>query len=150
MAMACSVSVTVPIWLSLISAELPMPRAMARVMMAGLVQKMSSPTSSVAPPRRAVSAIQRAEFLDLGAGDHVALLSGARRRVVRDLGPGHREEHGLMPVTPADEVRRRAVGPVDPDDLCVTILVAPVDAPDRQFVSHLCSHGDLLLRSSAW
>ena len=35
-----------------------MPRAMAAVMMAGLVQKMSSPTSSVVPPRRAVSAIQ--------------------------------------------------------------------------------------------
>ena len=57
-AMACSVSVTVPIWLSLISAELPMCRAMARVMMAGLVQKMSSPTSSVVAPRRVVSAIQ--------------------------------------------------------------------------------------------
>ncbi len=56
--MACSVSVTVPIWLSLISAALPIPRAMAPVMMAGLVQKMSSPTSSVVPPRRAVSAIQ--------------------------------------------------------------------------------------------
>ena len=56
--MACRVSVTVPIWLSLISAELPMPRSMAAVMMAGLVQKMSSPTSSVVAPRRAVSAIQ--------------------------------------------------------------------------------------------
>jgi len=56
--MACSVSVTVPIWLSLINEELPMWRSMARAMMAGLVQKMSSPTSSVEAPRRAVSAIQ--------------------------------------------------------------------------------------------
>ena len=46
-AIACRVSVTVPIWLSLISAALPMPRSMALVMMAGLVQKMSSPTSSM-------------------------------------------------------------------------------------------------------
>ena len=38
---------TVPIWLSLISAALAMPRPMAAVMMAGLVQKLSSPTSSV-------------------------------------------------------------------------------------------------------
>jgi hypothetical protein len=70
--------------------------------------------------------------------------------VVRDLGPRRREEHGLVPVPPADQVRRRAVGPVDPDDLTVTILVALVDAPDSQFVSNLCSHGDLFFRSSAW
>jgi hypothetical protein len=63
--------------------------------------------------------------------------------VVRDLGPGRREEHGLVPVAPADQVRRRAIGPVDPDDLTATILVALVDTPDRQFVSDLCSHGDL-------
>src|SRR5450759_2437345 len=45
MAMASRVSVTVPIWFSLIRAALPMPSAMAVVMMAGLVQKLSSPTS---------------------------------------------------------------------------------------------------------
>jgi hypothetical protein len=45
MDMASRVSVTVPIWLSLISDALPIPQAMAWVMMAGLVQKMSSPTS---------------------------------------------------------------------------------------------------------
>ena len=56
-AIASCVSVTVPIWFSLISAALPMPRLMAVVMMAGFVQKMSSPTSSVVWPRRAVSAI---------------------------------------------------------------------------------------------
>jgi hypothetical protein len=35
----------------------------------------------------------------------------------------------------------RDLGPVDPDDLTVTIIVALVDAPDRQFASNLCSHG---------
>ena len=53
-AIARSVSVTVPIWLSLISEALVMPRSMALVMMAGLVQKLSSPTSSTVCPRRAV------------------------------------------------------------------------------------------------
>ena len=57
-AMACRVSVTVPIWLSLISDALAIPRSMARAMIAGLVQKLSSPTSSTWPPSRAVSAIQ--------------------------------------------------------------------------------------------
>ena len=56
--MASRVSVTVPIWFSLISDALAIPRSMARVMIAGLVQKLSSPTSSVLPPSRAVSAIQ--------------------------------------------------------------------------------------------
>jgi hypothetical protein len=70
--------------------------------------------------------------------------------MMRDLGPGRREEHGLAPVAPADQVQWRAVGPVDPDDLTVTILVALMDAPDGQFVSDLCSHGDLLFRPSAW
>ena len=36
---------TVPIWLSLISAALAIPSVMAAAMMAGLVQKLSSPTS---------------------------------------------------------------------------------------------------------
>jgi hypothetical protein len=56
--MASRVSVTVPIWLSLISEALPMPRLMAAEMIAGLVQKMSSPTSSTVPPSRLVSVIQ--------------------------------------------------------------------------------------------
>jgi hypothetical protein len=60
MAMASSVSVTVPIWLSLISEELPMPRSMAPAMMPGFVQKMSSPTNSVVVPSRLVSATQPA------------------------------------------------------------------------------------------
>jgi hypothetical protein len=47
--------VTVPIWFSLISEALPMPRSMALAMIAGLVQKMSSPTSSVMAARRLVS-----------------------------------------------------------------------------------------------
>jgi len=42
----------------LISDAFAMPRPMASVMMAGLVQKLSSPTSSTELPRRAVSAIQ--------------------------------------------------------------------------------------------
>src|ERR1700745_3839322 len=67
-------------------------------------------------------------------------LSGAPGRVMRNLGPGRREEHGLAPVPPADHVRRRAVGPVDPDDLAVTLLVALVATLDRQLVAHLCSH----------
>src|ERR1035437_1808269 len=58
MAMASRVSVTVPIWFSLIRAALPMPSAMAVVMMAGLVQKLSSPTSCTCPPSRAVSSFQ--------------------------------------------------------------------------------------------
>jgi hypothetical protein len=64
--------------------------------------------------------------------------------VVRDLGPGRREEYALVPVPPADYVGWRSVGPVDPDDFPVPILVALVDAPDRQFVSDFCSHDDLL------
>jgi hypothetical protein len=60
--------------------------------------------------------------------------------MMRDLGAGRREEYGLVPVAPADDVRRRAVGPVDLDDLAVTLLVALVAPLDRQLVSHLCSH----------
>jgi len=82
-----------------------------------------------------------AELLDLRAGDHDASLSGALGRVMGDLGPGCREEHGLVPVTPADHVRRRAVCPVDPEYLAVTLFVTLVAALDRQFVSHFCSHG---------
>ena len=47
---AAMVSVRVPIWLSLIRAELAMSSSMPRAMMAGLVQKMSSPTSSMVAP----------------------------------------------------------------------------------------------------
>jgi hypothetical protein len=50
--------VTVPIWLSLISEALAMPRSIAEAMIAGLVQKLSSPTSSTWPPSRLVSSIQ--------------------------------------------------------------------------------------------
>jgi len=50
--MASRVSVTVPIWFSLISAALPMPRSMALVMIAGLVQKMSSPGPRGRPVRQ--------------------------------------------------------------------------------------------------
>jgi hypothetical protein len=45
-----------------------------------------------------------------------------------------------VPVPPADQVRRRTIGSVDPDDLAVAVLVALVNAPDRQLVSDLCSH----------
>jgi len=48
-----------------------------------------------------------------------------------DLGPGCREENGLVPVTPADHVRRRAVCPVDLDYLAVTLFVTLVTALDR-------------------
>jgi len=56
--MASRVSETVPIWFTLIRAELAMPSAIAWVMIAGLVQKMSSPTSWIRPPRAAVRAFQ--------------------------------------------------------------------------------------------
>ncbi len=55
-AIASRVSVTVPIWLSLISAEFATPRPIASAMIAGLVTKMSSPTSWTLPPSRSVSA----------------------------------------------------------------------------------------------
>jgi hypothetical protein len=49
-----------------------------------------------------------------------------------------------VPIPPADQVRRRTIGSVDPDDLAVAVLVALVNAPDRQLVSDLCSHWYLL------
>ena len=80
------------------------------------------------------------ELLDLRAGDHDASLTGPPGWVVGDLGPGRREEHGLVPIAPADHVRRRAVCPVDLDYLAVTLFVALVPALDRQLVSYFCSH----------
>jgi hypothetical protein len=60
---------------------------------------------------------------------------------MRDLGAGRGEEQAVMPVPPADQIRRRAVGPVDLDDLAVSLLIALVASLDRQLVSDLCSHG---------
>ena len=51
---ASRVSVTVPIWFTLMSEALPTLRAIASVMIAGFVHKISSPTSSTLSPRRAV------------------------------------------------------------------------------------------------
>ena len=53
--MASRVSVTVPIWFSLMRAELAALRSMPSRMMAGLVTNRSSPTSWMRWPRRAVS-----------------------------------------------------------------------------------------------
>ena len=55
---ASRVSVTVPIWLTLINAELAIFRPIASAMIAGLVQKLSSPTSWTRSPSRWVMAIQ--------------------------------------------------------------------------------------------
>ena len=57
-AIASSVSVTDPTWLSLIRAAFPMPSAMASAMIAGLVQKLSSPTSWTRSPSRTVRRCQ--------------------------------------------------------------------------------------------
>ena len=54
-AMASSVSLTVPIWFSFMSAELPTLRVMASRMMDGLVTKISSPTNWTRSPSRAVN-----------------------------------------------------------------------------------------------
>ena len=58
---AAIVSVTVPIWLSLMSTEFAARSAMPRAMKAGLVTRRSSPTSWTFPPRRAVSSFQPAQ-----------------------------------------------------------------------------------------
>jgi hypothetical protein len=63
---------------------------------------------------------------------------------MRDLGAGGREKYGFAPVGPADQIRRRAVGPVNSDDLAVTVPVTLVYPADRQLVSDLCSHDNLL------
>lgn len=63
---------------------------------------------------------------------------------MRDLGAGGREEYGFTPVGPANQIRRSAVGPVNPDDLAVTVPVTLVNSADRQLISDLCSHGNLL------
>ena len=47
-----------PIWFNLISAALPMPSAIAWAMIAGLVQKLSSPVNWMRPPSSAVSCFQ--------------------------------------------------------------------------------------------
>jgi hypothetical protein len=52
-----------------------------------------------------------------------------------------REEHGLAPVVPVHQVRRRAAFPVDPDDRAVAFLVTLMAAPDRQLVACLRLHG---------
>ena len=74
-----------------------MPRAMARVMMAGLVQKMSSPTSSVTPPSRVHRelrgdgrvALDHAGAVQKVAGDAVEAVRLAELRRRRVQGDGH-------------------------------------------------------------
>jgi hypothetical protein len=60
--------------------------------------------------------------------------------MVLDFGIGRGEEHALVTVPPADHVWWRAVCPVDPDDLAVTILITLVASLDGQLVSDLCPH----------
>ena len=59
-AIACSVSVTVPIWLTLTSSELAMPLAMPSLRITGLVTNTSSPTSCTLAPSALVSRSQPA------------------------------------------------------------------------------------------
>jgi hypothetical protein len=55
MAMAASVSVSVPIWLTFTRIELATPESMPRRRRSVLVTKRSSPTSWTPSPRRSVS-----------------------------------------------------------------------------------------------
>jgi hypothetical protein len=55
---ASSVSVSVPIWLSLIRIEFAIPRSIPSRRIAGFLTKMSSPTSCSRSPRRSVSSFQ--------------------------------------------------------------------------------------------
>jgi hypothetical protein len=60
---------------------------------------------------------------------------------MRDVGVGGGEEQAVVPVPPADQIRRRAVRPVDLDDLAVSLLIALVASLDGELVSDLCSRG---------
>src|SRR3954465_7208491 len=65
-AIASSVSVSVPIWLTLIRIELATPSSMPRLKMEGLVTKRSSPTSWILSPTVSVSSFQPAQsFSDM-------------------------------------------------------------------------------------
>src|SRR5262249_54150348 len=59
--MVSSVSVSVPIWFSLMRTELPTPSAMPFARIVGLVQKRSSPTNSAFLPSSLVSVFQPAQ-----------------------------------------------------------------------------------------
>ena len=61
--MVSRVSVTVPIWFSLMRMELATPSAMPSARMEGLVTNTSSPTSWVRSPRLAVSMPQPSQSL---------------------------------------------------------------------------------------
>ena len=58
MEIAASVSVSVPIWLTLMRIELPTPASMPRFRRSTLVTKRSSPTSWTVSPISSVSAFQ--------------------------------------------------------------------------------------------
>ena len=60
-AIASSVSLSVPIWLSLMSTEFAAFSSMPRRIRSTLVTKMSSPTSCILSPMRSVSARQPAQ-----------------------------------------------------------------------------------------
>ena len=46
-----------------------------------------------------------------------------------------------MSVMPADQIWRRAVQPVNLNDLSVTLLITPVASADGELVPDLRSHG---------
>ena len=60
-AIASIVSVSVPIWLSLMRTELALPSSMPRPIRSVLVTNRSSPTSWIVPPSRSVSCRQPAQ-----------------------------------------------------------------------------------------
>jgi len=107
----------------------------------GLVRGVSicSPVPVTSHARR-LHGVRGAELLDVRTGDHRLLLLGGPGRVMLDLSVGGGEEHALMTILPAHDVRRRAVCPIDLDDLAVTVPVALVATLDCQLISHLCSH----------
>src|ERR1035438_1247944 len=75
--MVSRVSVTEPIWLSLMSTALAIPLSMPSCRIFGFVQKMSSPTNSMRDPSVEVRSFQqttrfRAAVTGAGAVEHVA------------------------------------------------------------------------------
>src|ERR1039457_2292123 len=61
MCMASRVSVSVPIWFTLMRMELAMPSSIPRWKIAGLVTKISSATSWISFPSRSVSSFKKSD-----------------------------------------------------------------------------------------